>query len=68
MEHSQAERIKNSYQEINFVENIQEVEALFWTLVVLVALQCYCGDNEYKTWTSLKKILVSKNATTWPLH
>ena len=48
MEHSQAERIKNSYQEINFVENIQEVEALFWTLVVLVALQCYCGDNEYK--------------------
>ena len=38
VEHSQAERITNSYQEINFVKNIKEVEALFWTFVGLAAL------------------------------
>ena len=29
IEHSQAERIKNSYQEINFVKNMYEVLALY---------------------------------------
>ena len=30
IEHSQAERIKNSYQEINFVRNMQEVGASWY--------------------------------------
>ena len=30
IEHSQAERIKNSYQEINFVRNMEEVGALWY--------------------------------------
>ena len=38
MEHSQAERRKNSYQEINFAKNIEELEALFWNFAVLAAL------------------------------
>ena len=38
MEHSQAERGKNSYQEINFAKNIEELEALFWNFEVLAAL------------------------------
>ena len=35
--------------------------------MVLTALQCYCGDNEYKIRTSFK-ILVSKDAVTWRLQ
>ena len=30
IEHSQAERIKNNYQEINFVRNMEEVGALWY--------------------------------------
>ena len=30
IEHSQAERIKNSYEEINFVKNMYDVGALWY--------------------------------------
>ena len=65
VEHLQAERIKISYQEINFIKNISEVQALFLTFVVLAAF-CFCED-EYKIRTSFKT-LVLRNAATWWLH
>ena len=53
---------------MNFVENVKEVEALFWTFVlVLPVLQYYCGDNGYKI-RAYFKTLVSKNTATWRLY
>ena len=47
MEHSQAERRKNSYQEINFAKNIEELEALFWNFEVLALV-----SKNTATWRS----------------